>query len=147
MKPGSERSLVETLRRIEALYAGAKTAGERDAAAEARERIVAEIAARERTEPPVEYRFTLGDPWARKLFVALLRRYGLRPYRYKRQRFTTVMARVPRSFVEDTLWPEFEELAATLRSYLDGVTDRVIQEGIGGDASEAEVIEPSSLPG
>src|SRR5712691_3751447 len=107
----SERDrLLEKLRRIEALYAGAATDGERAAADGARKRIAAKLTEHEVADPPVEYRFTLNNPWSRKLLVALLRRYGIRPYRYPRQRYTTVMARVSRSFVADTLWPEFEEL-------------------------------------
>ena len=51
-------------------------------------------------------KFQLADEWRRRLMVALLRRYGLRPYRYSGQRYTTVMARVPKSFVDGTLWPE-----------------------------------------
>lgn len=142
-----ERTLIEKLRRIEALFAGATTRGERDAAAEARERIQQRLAARERTDAPREYRFSLPDPWTRKLFIALLRRYGIRPYRYKRQRAATVMARVPESFVDDTLWPEFQELASTLMQYLAEMTDRVIREGIDGDASDADVVEDRALPG
>jgi tRNA nucleotidyltransferase (CCA-adding enzyme) len=77
--------------------------------------------------------------WSKKLFLALLRRYGIEPYRYRRQKHTTIMARVPVSFVNDTLWPEFQELNQTLRSYLDEVTNRVITTGIYADSSEAEV--------
>jgi hypothetical protein len=141
-----EQTLIEKLRRIEALFAGAMTLGERDAAAEARERIQQRLAATEHTDPPREYRFSLPDPWTRKLFIALLRRYGIRPFRYKRQRATTVMARVPESFVDDTLWPEFQELADTLTQYLADVTDRVIREGIDGDASDADVLDDRTLP-
>ncbi|MFQ5412411.1 MAG: hypothetical protein ACE5EC_08925, partial [Phycisphaerae bacterium] len=74
-----------------------------------------------------------------RLFVALLRRYGIQPFRYYRQRRTTVMARVPASFLDRTLWPEFHELNQTLRAYLDDVTNRVIAESLHADASEAEV--------
>jgi hypothetical protein len=130
--------LLETLRRIEALHAGAATEGERAAAEFARQRIAARLRQYEVADPPVEYRFTLDNPWSRKLFLALLRRYGIRPYRYPRQRHTTVMARVPNSFVADTLWPEFRELAAALESHLDRITDDIIKEGISSDTSEAE---------
>ena len=90
-------SLLEKLRKIEALYAGASTDGERVAADNARQRIAAKLKRYGQADPPVEYRFTLENRWSRKLFVALLRRYGLRPYRYRRQRLTTVMVRVSRS--------------------------------------------------
>ncbi len=81
--------------------------------------------------------------WAKKLFVALLRRYGIEPYRYRRQRHTTVMAKVSVSFVDDTLWPEFVELNKALHTHLERVTDRVIREGIFAEESEPE-IRPSS---
>ena len=64
----------------------------------------------EEADPPIEYKFTLNNTWSRMLFVALLRRYEIRPYRYYRQRHNTVMARVSKGFVNKTLWPEFVEL-------------------------------------
>ncbi|MCP5066240.1 MAG: hypothetical protein GY946_06695, partial [bacterium] len=90
-------------------------------------------------DPPIEYRFTLSSMWAKRLFVALLKRYGIRPYRYKRQRHTTVMARVSVSFVEDTLWPEFVELDKALHAHLDEITNRVIRESIFAGDAEPEV--------
>ncbi len=68
----------------------------------------------------------LADQWSRHLFVALLRRYGIYPYRYRGQRRTTVMARLSRAFVNETLWPEFMELQGSLAAYFDALTDRVI---------------------
>ena len=91
-----EAKLIEKLRLIEALFAGASTPGEREAAAQARERIRARLEAMKVEEPEVEYRFSLADGWSRRVFVALLRRYGLRPYRYPRQKRNTVMSRGPR---------------------------------------------------
>jgi hypothetical protein len=76
-----EAKLREKLTRIEALFAGATTEGERVAAGEARRRIRERLESAERVEPPVEFRFTLTDTWSRKLFLALLRRYDLKPYR------------------------------------------------------------------
>ena len=134
-----ERKLVEKLQHIEALFAGATTKGERDAAANALERIRARLKELQEIDPPEEYKFTMADMWSRKLFVALLRRYELRPYRYIRQRHTTVMVRVPAKFVDETLWPEFKELDKSLREYLEDVTNRVISETINSDSSEAEV--------
>ena len=69
-----EARLREKLAKIEALYAGAGTPGERDAAEAAlfrlRERLAAETAA----EVPVEMKFSLGDEWSLRLFLALCRR-------------------------------------------------------------------------
>ncbi len=134
-----EHTLAEKLRRIEALFAGAATEGERQAAAEATKRITARLHEVRDSDPPVEYRFSMGDQWSRRLFTALLRRYGLEPYRYARQRYTTVMVRVPKSFVDQTLWTEFQQLSDTLKTYLAEVTDRVIGQTIHSDVSEPVV--------
>lgn len=143
-----EKRLIEKLRAIEALFAGATTPGERVAADRARQRIRERLEAWEREDPPVEYRFTMADMWSRKVFVALLRRYGIRPYRYRRQRYTTVMARVSQRFVDETLWPEFQEISSSLRAYLGEVTERVVSQVIHTDSSEAEVVaEPKQLTG
>ncbi|MDA1205986.1 MAG: hypothetical protein O2941_06720 [Cyanobacteria bacterium] len=135
---GPEAQLVAKLQRIEALYARASSDGERVAAGRARERIEARLAELATEEPPVEFRFSLSDQWSRHLFVALMRRYGIQPYRYSRQRRTTVMARLSRSFVNDTLWPEFLELQASLAAYFDALTDRVIEQALEVKAGEAE---------
>ena len=132
--------LLEKLRRIEALYSGGATHGERSAAEAALGRIQAKLLEVERSDPPTEYRFSLANTWSRKLFVALLRRYGVRPYRYHRQRHNTVMARVSRSFVDSTLWPEFEALDTALKEHLDRVTESIIADAIANDTSEAEEI-------
>jgi len=63
--------LQDKLRKIEALYAGAGTPGERDAAEAALERLRARLAEQQASEPPVEIQFSLGDQWSRRLFLAL----------------------------------------------------------------------------
>jgi hypothetical protein len=132
--------LFETLRKIEALYAGAATPGERDAAASARERIRARLAADAAQERSEEFRFSLDNPWSRKIMVALMRRYGIEPYRYSRQRRNTVMARVPRSFVESTLMPEFREMDRALTEHLQRITDDIIAQEISHDTSDAREV-------
>lgn len=136
-----ELKLIEKLRAIEALHAGAATPGEAAAAEAAKARILARLAELAATDPPVEYKFTLADMWSRRLFVALLRRYGIRPYRYKRQRYTTVMARVPERFVDETLWPQYEQLNTILREHLERVTERVVGQALAADFAEAEIVE------
>ena len=56
-----EKALLEKLRRIEALHAGATTPGERDAAANAMRSIQMRLKLAEKERPPVEYKFTMGD--------------------------------------------------------------------------------------
>ena len=50
--------LQEKLRKIEALYAGAGTPGERDAAEAALERLRARLAKKQASEPPIEIQFS-----------------------------------------------------------------------------------------
>jgi hypothetical protein len=88
-----EAVLREKLRKIEALFAGATSQGERLAAQAALERVRERLAQAQRQEKPVELKFTFPDHWTRRLFVALCRRYDMAPFRYKRQRHTTVMLR------------------------------------------------------
>ena len=135
-----EQDLLDKLSKIERLYAGAATPGEKEAAADAITRIKRRLGETAKIERPIEYKFTLTDGWSKKLFTALLRRYALRPYRYARQRRTTVMVRVPRSFVDDTLWPEFLELSKVLQTYLDEVTERVISRAIHENEGDEEVV-------
>src|SRR5262245_27798121 len=108
----ADMRLREKLRKVEALFAGAGTEGERLAAEAALARIRARLAEEGRREAAIEMQFSIADPWARLLFMALSRRYGLAPYRYHRQRRSTVMLRAPKSFLEAVLWPEFRELEA-----------------------------------
>jgi len=133
-----EQRLIEKLRRIEALFSQASSAGERSAAEEASRRIQRRLDATRAAEH-LEFKFSLPDAWAKALFIAVLRRHGVTPYRYSGQRRTTVMARAPKDLVNDALWPEFQELHKTLHSYLSDVTKRVIATAIHGDVSEPEV--------
>jgi hypothetical protein len=140
-----ETQLRDKLRKIEALFAGAGTAGERLAAGAALDRVKARLAELGQRDTPVEVQYSMPDQWSRQLFMALCRRYGLKPYRYRRQRHTTVMLRVPQGFSDAVLWPEFTQLNQALRTYLNEVTLRVIHEEIHADASEAQEVPDALL--
>ena len=136
-----ETTLIEKLIKIEAVFAGAATEGVRVSAERSRQRILLRLKELLEKDPPIEFKFTFPDVWSRKVFVALLRRYTLKPYRYRGQRYTTVMVQVPRSFVEETLWPEFQKINAELANYLQAVTDRVVKQVLHEDSSEAIIVE------
>ena len=142
-----EQQLREKLRKIEALFAGAGTPGEKDAAAAALRRFRVRLAELERTDKPIEMQYTLSDQWSRQMFLALARRYGLKPYRLYRQRMSTVMIRAPQSFLDGVLWPEFKQLNEALLGYLSEVTARIIREEVHGDVSEAAEVAPGLLGG
>ena len=138
-----DAQLREKLRKIEALFARAATDGERLAAGAALGRIKERLAQTQRAERPIEIKFTFADGWSRRLFLALCRRYDLRPYRYKRQRYTTVMLRAPKSFVGTILWPEFQDLNGALTEYLNDATERIIREEVHRNTAEAEEVDES----
>jgi hypothetical protein len=141
----TQAQLRDKLRKIEALFAGAGTAGERGAAEAARERVRAKLVELEGREPATEIQFSLPDQWSRHLFIALCRRYGLKPYRYPRQRRTTIVLRAPRRFIDEVLWREFSELNTDLQAYLNEVTLKVIREEVYADTSDAPEV-PEALP-
>jgi tRNA nucleotidyltransferase (CCA-adding enzyme) len=80
------------------------------------------------------------DRWSRQLFMALCRRYSLSPYRYARQRYTTLMLRVPEAFVDDVLWPHYQALNKELKAYLEEATEKIISEEIHRDTTEAQEV-------
>ncbi len=124
-----EDALRDKLEKITALLEGAKTPGERDAAAQALQRIQQAIDGLHTTRV-VEMRVTLADRWQMRLFTAVCRRYGIEPYRQKRQRRTTVMIRCEKSFFDQTLWPKYRELRVWLDIYLTESTERLIREEV-----------------
>ena len=141
-----QQLLREKLRKIEALFAGAATDGERVAAGAAAERIRERLDQAASTEEEIEVKFSIPDIWSRQLFVALCRRYGLRPFRYPRMHRQSIIIRVPKSFIDQVLWPEFEELSAALTAYLSEITEKVIREEVHGETGEAdEVDEPQRI--
>ena len=105
-----EHILRDKLRKIEALFAGAATPGEKAAAGAAAERIRARLGQTASKEKSIELKFSISDVWSRQLFIALCRRYGLRPFRHRRMHRQSIMIKAPKSFMEQVLWPEFQEL-------------------------------------
>ncbi len=136
-----EQELRQKLRKIEALFAGATTGGERIAAGAAAERIRDRLGLAAGKEKQIEVKFSISDTWSRQLFVALCRRYGLRPFRYRRMHRQTIIIKAPKGFVEQVLWPEFEELDAALVAYLSEITEKVIREEVHGETGDADEVD------
>jgi hypothetical protein len=124
----TEERLLRMLQKIRALHARAGTPGERRAAGEAEERILARLRGMKREEA-ILHRFSIRDPYARRLFFALLERDGFDALRYPRQQAHTIRVRAPREAM-DALWREFRGLSARLRRDLDQITDQVVREAV-----------------
>ena len=89
--------------------------------------------------------YRLPDPWKRMLFVALRRRYGLKPFREAGRRSTAIQVRSPKTVHDQTPWPEYRALPEELDAHLRELTERVIREAIDDDVSEAAEA-PKALP-
>jgi hypothetical protein len=111
--------IADKIRKIEALIAGAKSDGERQAAEFAKQRLQDKIVAQ-----PIEYTVRLNSLWKKKLFVAICNKHGLRTYRYMRQKYTTTMIRVSKPFMDSVLWPEFNKHS----SILDKLTNEILND-------------------
>lgn len=116
-------SLIEKIQKIEALINGAKTDGERQAAMLAKQRILEKIATQ-----PTEYTITTRSRWNKKLFTSLCAKHQLRTYRYSRQRFTTVMVRVSKPFMDEVLWPEFQKYSKILEDLTNEIMEALISK-------------------
>ena len=88
-------------------------------------------------EREVELQFTLPDTWSVSLFVAVCRKHGVRPYRYARQRRTTVMVRARERAFHRVVWPEFSRLQNELEIYFHDVTDYLIRHAMGSDGDDS----------
>jgi hypothetical protein len=142
-----EGTLLEKLRKIQALHAGTTVDGEREPARRAAERIrhvspssgVANRTGSCITAFPIRGSASCSSP--------LCRRYGLKPFRQAGRRYSTVQLRAPKVFQEQTLWPEFLALSEELHAHLDELTTRVIREAIDEDISEpTDQAPPKALP-
>jgi hypothetical protein len=49
-----------------------------------------------------------------------------------------VVLRAPKSFINNTLWPEFLQIKDALDEYLNEATERIIRDEVFGNAEEAE---------
>jgi hypothetical protein len=111
--------IADKIRKIEALIFGAKSDGERQAAEFAKQRLQDKIAAR-----PVEYTVRVNSPWKKRLFLAICKKHGLRTYRYMRQKYTTTMLHVSKSFMDSISWLEFNKYSLML----DTLTDEILTD-------------------
>ena len=138
----------EKLAKLEALFARGATAGERSAAGAARDRLQARLGPVPdgREEHETEMQYSLPDVWSVRIFVALCRKHGVRPYRYPRQRRTTVMVRVHQSSFERTVGEEFRMLHRELTVYFSEMVDHLIADAMSSDGDD-ETLEQRRLPG
>ena len=132
--------IADKIRKIEALIAGAKSNGERQAAEFAKQRLQEKI-----TAPPMEYTVRLHSRWEKKLFVAICNKHGLHTYRYMRQKYTTAMVRVAKPFMDLVLWPEYSKYASILHKLTEEISTDLISK-IHLVTEEDETVIAGELP-
>ncbi|MCO6492014.1 MAG: hypothetical protein J5I98_26595 [Phaeodactylibacter sp.] len=120
--------LLERIKKIESLILGAKTEGEKQAAISAKERILKKYPELEIHKNPKEYALYTQDNWHKKLLLAICRKYGVKPYRYYRQKYTTVMVRINEDFLNKVLWKEYLEYSELLGKLVEEITDDLISK-------------------
>ena len=120
--------LLERIKKIEALIKGATTAGEKNAAISAKDRLLKKQPNLEIHQNLEEYSLYTSDSWHKKLLIAICRKYGVVPYRYKRQKYTTVMVRINQDFLNKVLWPEYLEYSKHLEKLVEEITDNLISQ-------------------
>ena len=132
----TREEIIEKIRKVEALYHSTNSPGEAQAAQSVLQKLRDQLA--QAPEPPEEFQISLPDPWKRQLFLALVRRHGFKPYRRYRQRYSSVMVKISPRYMNQILWPEFQEMSRLLDGYLAEATQDIIKRAVHKDISEAE---------
>ncbi len=146
----TDAQIRDKLSKIKALFDRAGSAGERQAAQAAMGRLqqrIDGIAATAPADPPVEFKFSFENPWSKRLFMALCRSKGYKPYRYRRMRYSTVCVQVGRVFVKQELWPEYLQMNQVLTEHLEQLADSIIADSIDPDRSDAAEVPGIAGPG
>lgn len=113
--------ILEKLSKIQAIIERTSSEGERQAAVLAMERLL-----QQQKQQPKEYRITVRSIWQKNLFVALCKKYGLKTYRYHRQKYTTTMVRIVPAFLDELLWPEYRKYSDMLQELIQDVLNTVL---------------------
>jgi acetylornithine deacetylase/succinyl-diaminopimelate desuccinylase-like protein len=129
------------LEKLEALFARGATPGERAAAGAALDRLTSKMT-NATDEGATELQYSLPDTWAVRIFVALCRKHGVKPYRYPRQRRTTVMVRVQPDAFERTVMSEFKTLHGELVAYFQDTVDHLIADAMRSDGDDSNMETP-----
>ena len=88
--------------------------------------------------------YYLPDVWSVRIFVALCRKHGIHPYRYPRQRRTTVMVRVRPTSFERSVAEEFRTLHRELTAYFNETVEHLIADAMRSDGND-ETLEQRQL--
>jgi hypothetical protein len=139
----SEIGLIDKLQKIQALYLGAMTPGERAAAAQAMTNIQNKLENYKQQDRVTEWKFGVNNYFEKRLLKAILNKYGIDSYRYHGQRHTTLNAKASDSMINKVIWPQYQEMSKVLRDHFDKLTNEVIKEALGEEEREDEIRQES----
>ncbi|MGL1890105.1 MAG: hypothetical protein OCD02_00695 [Spirochaetaceae bacterium] len=94
----------QKLQKIEKLYYGAKTTGERVSAKKAKVRILNKIKSEDKA---TIYKFKLDNELNVDLLLNVMYKYEIDEFKKSKKQPTTVIAKVSAKFVDRVLWPEY----------------------------------------
>jgi hypothetical protein len=77
-------------------------------------------------EADTEYRFSIASAAGQFLLVEVCARYGLKLYRRGRMRATTLCVEAPTGFINEVLWPAYDQMASILDNAALEASRRVI---------------------
>ena len=115
--------LLEKIKKVEALIERAGSEGERQSAIKAKERLE-----KSKTKVEIEYTIRTQDMWHKRLFMAICHKHNLKPYRYFRQKYTTIMVKISKEFLDEVIWPEYLKYVKILEELVEEVATNVISK-------------------
>ncbi len=131
-----DADLIQKLVKLQELFRRTDSPGERAAAEAAIGRLRGRMRDA-RSDPEIEMKFSLPDGWSVRLFVAVCRKHGLHPYRYSRQRRTTVMVRAREREFDRVVWREYCHLQDELELYFEDTVDYLITSVMRSDGDDS----------
>ena len=141
-----DATALDRMRTLEARILGLPASADLAAVHAGVERLRAQLAETRTREHDEVFTTSIPDPCARAVFLALCRRYGLKPHRHARQRRATVVVAAPPSFYEGVLWPEFQALSDVLYDSFLSLTTRALREVLAVRGNEGVTVERDEGP-
>jgi hypothetical protein len=78
-----------------------------------------------------------GDATGWRLLLRLCARYGLRVFRRRRQKLTTLIVVAPKGFMTKVLWPQFQAMMQVFAEAKAGVDKEILVDWLGVDEASA----------
>ncbi len=119
-----EQDLIKAFQRVEMRRAGISLSDAHEE--QARQHIIAQWKGSRHAPDVQEFHCPMKNEWEQLLFHGLLKRYGIRPYRYRKQRNSTIMIRVSKRFLHECLWPMFNELSLDLQQRFNAIVKTLL---------------------